>query len=162
LLPHAWNIVKVEDSWYYIDTTWNDSTQTNAYFLFAKNQARYSHYPTTKIPVIVSTKSYAEKLYEEIVAGNSWSLNLFNSLYGTLIEKYDEFVIYLTNVLENKNSKPGVKFVSSASFVTKYLSRAMQEAMFKLNLTSVNYDYSYIYLFTFNEKDFWTVSFNQN
>jgi len=164
LQSHAWNIVKIEDSWYYIDTTWNDSTRTNAYFLFGKNQARYSHYPTTKVPVTVSTKSYAEKLYEEIVAGNIRSRNLFDLLYGTLIEKYDEFVIYLTDALKNITSKPEVRFVSSTSFVTKYLSSAMQEAMFKLNLTSVSYDYSYIYIFTFNGKDFfvWTVSFSQN
>lgn len=164
LQPHAWNVVKVEDGWYYIDTTWNDSTGINAYFLFGKNQARYSHYPTTKIPVAVSTKSYAEKLYEEIVSGNTRSLNLFNSLYGTLIEKYDDFVIYLTNVLKNRTNITEVRFVSSASFVTKYLSRVMQEAMFKLNLTSVSYGYSYIYLFTFNGKDFfvWTLSFSQN
>ncbi len=81
-----------------------------------------------------------------------------------MIEKYDDFVIYLTNVLKNRTNIPEVRFLSSASFVTKYLSSAMQEAIFKLNLTSVSYDYSYIYIFTFTGKDFfvWTVSFSQN
>jgi len=61
------------------------------------------------------------------------------------------------------NDEKRLMSVSSASYATKHLPRAMKEVMLKLDLTSVSYDYSYTYLFTFNGKDFfiWTLSFSR-
>ncbi|QAV33811.1 Transglutaminase-like superfamily protein [Fervidobacterium changbaicum] len=158
LVPHAWNIVKIEGNWYYIDTTWNDSLGMNTYFLFGKNQARYSHYAKTKIPVTVSTKGFAEKLYEEILSGSKQSAGLFNSLYGNLADKYDDLVAYLTKGLRDRSD---VVFVGHTNFVSKYLSKAVEEALYNANVKSVSYDYSHFYLFTYGDKDFyvWQVRF---
>ncbi|MGB9795586.1 transglutaminase domain-containing protein [Fervidobacterium gondwanense] len=163
LQPHAWNVVKVGNELFYVDATWNDSTGVNAYLLFGTNQAKYSHYPETKLPGTISTKSYAEKLYEEIVRYNSRAAReTFSLLYGYLVLKYDDLVNYVYYGLKNNNS---LTFVGHGDFVASNLSRAVNDALVYANIMNVNYAYSYNYLFTTSEnRDFyiWKISFKRN
>lgn len=162
LQPHAWNVVKIGNELFYVDTAWNDSTGVNAYLLFGTNQAKYSHYPKTKLPGTISAKSYAEKLYEEIVRYNSSSAReMFSLLYGYLVLKYDELVNYIYYILKNGKE---VLLVGHGDFVASNFSKAVKDALARASITSVNYNYSYNYLFTTSDnKDFfiWQFSFKQ-
>ena len=40
---HAWNIVKVDGKYYYIDVTWNDGTESDKYFLIGKDEFEKDH-----------------------------------------------------------------------------------------------------------------------
>ena len=67
---HAWNIVKINNNWYYLDMTWDDNMSSTAtvyyYFLVAEGEVTtdgltfsQQHYPNTtdglKIPTVTST-----------------------------------------------------------------------------------------------------------
>ncbi|MEJ5257318.1 MAG: transglutaminase domain-containing protein [Fervidobacterium sp.] len=162
LQSHAWNVVKIGSELFYVDTTWNDSMGVNAYLFFGTNQAKYSHYPETKLPGTISAKSYAEKLYEEIVRYNSSSAReTFSLLYGYLVLKYDELVNYIYYMIKNGKE---VLLVGEGDFIASNLSRAVNDALIYANINSVNYTYSYNYLFTSSDKkDFyiWRISFKR-
>lgn len=42
---HAWNYVNLDDNWYGMDTTWNDSNVANQYFLCSKSKMAEDHIP---------------------------------------------------------------------------------------------------------------------
>lgn len=42
-ISHAWNRVKINGKWRYVDTTWNDTTETNDYLLITKEKMNEDH-----------------------------------------------------------------------------------------------------------------------
>lgn len=42
---HAWNYVKLDDAWYGMDVTWNDSTKSDLYYLCNKSKMDEDHIP---------------------------------------------------------------------------------------------------------------------
>jgi hypothetical protein len=43
--PHAWNRVKVNGEWKYIDVTWDDNTSSKRWYLISKSQMDIDHQP---------------------------------------------------------------------------------------------------------------------
>lgn len=54
---HAWNYVKIDGKYYYLDATWNDTAKTKRYFLINTKQMQKDHSWNKKAyPVATSTK----------------------------------------------------------------------------------------------------------
>ncbi|ACD14164.1 transglutaminase domain-containing protein [Clostridium botulinum] len=55
---HSWNIVKIEDSWYHLDITNNDSTRSNKYFLVSDKFLEDNNYKwnRTEYPEALNNK----------------------------------------------------------------------------------------------------------
>ena len=55
---HAWNIVKVDGQYYYIDVTWNDSLSSDKYFLIGKDEFETDHNADDEFKNDDFTKAY--------------------------------------------------------------------------------------------------------
>lgn len=73
--PHAWNIVKIQDSYYHLDATWNDTIAngkdelSHDYFNLADNQISYDHtWNNVDYPVCSSTLFSYENI-QKIISG---------------------------------------------------------------------------------------------
>lgn len=68
--PHAWNAVKVNGVWYFVDPTWNDTTGFNKYLLLSLQEISVDHKAETALPQPVAQKSYFAELLEKAQARN--------------------------------------------------------------------------------------------
>lgn len=78
--PHAWNLVKVDEEWYKLDTTWNDplgttdyNVNTYKYFLITSAQLKESHtWEEDDYPKATSTKySYFRNVISPTTIGDT-------------------------------------------------------------------------------------------
>lgn len=54
---HAWNYVKIDGKYYYLDATWNDTAKTNKYFLINTKEMQKDHvWVKSDYPKATSTK----------------------------------------------------------------------------------------------------------
>lgn len=96
-VPHAWNIVKMDGEWYYVDCTWGDSNLSGenaslsdidySYLGVTTDEILRTHVPdnTTAMPVCSATKDnyyYKEGAYFDSLDGPKLK-GLFNSAYAT-------------------------------------------------------------------------------
>lgn len=80
---HAWNAVKLNGYWYFIDPTWNDSQPANAYFLLSLQDIAKDHVAESVIPQPVAQKSYYVDLADKITQTKSLTaFETFSKMYG--------------------------------------------------------------------------------
>lgn len=90
---HVWNVVKVDGKWYYMDVTWNDSLNSNKYFLLGSNSFNKDHKPFSYLPVKISYSNYTIKnsyhISNKKSIKNLKSVNVYLCcLNNTIINKY--------------------------------------------------------------------------
>lgn len=100
---HIWNIVKLGDYWFHLDTTWNDSLPHNDmisydYYMLTDKEILKDHTIDDNLNIPKATKNYYEYLIE---------LKQDNILIKTGLDIYDdkntaEDKQELTSILENK------------------------------------------------------------
>ena len=82
--PHMWNAVQIENEWYNIDVTWDDSAEirTYSYFNLTTEQLRVTHTVKTDFAVPICTS-------QKHSFNNSFAIDISN---GTLPENYKTMI----------------------------------------------------------------------
>lgn len=104
-IRHMWNVVKIDENWYHVDPTWNDSDDGENYEFFnlSTDEIEKNH----KIDSIVEDDTEANRNFflPECV---SMSMNYYN-VDGFRIEQFDnetdqDMVAYIANNVDNNNN----------------------------------------------------------
>ena len=141
--PHAWNLVKIENKWYHLDTTFDDPVPDKAgrvmysYFNVTDEQLSKDHeWDRSKYPT--ATTSYFNELTNKIKAGSSktvvykqmlkeTNLMYLSAEYG--VENYNQLKQKLQQHFTAKPEKVELRYKKS-------MNETMQDIKMVLNETS--------------------------
>lgn len=105
---HMWNKVKLGDSWYNIDSTWDDTNDSYSYFCLTDSEFGKDHFPRSQLPLSAATAYSTKYSYY-----NGMGLTIYSTVnqavkesMKTLAEGYKvgqrEFTFYYKKGLSNK------------------------------------------------------------
>lgn len=106
---HAWNQVKIEGEWYFVDSTWNAGIDVNKYFLISLYDIERTHKLDSKYERPLAEFSYAAKLIERIESFDDETA--FDELYKLYRVYYVPSIKSLNNILR-LSSQRGVTKIS--------------------------------------------------
>ncbi|MGN4866093.1 transglutaminase domain-containing protein [Bacillus cereus group sp. MYBK132-2] len=151
--PHAWNLVKIENKWYHLDTTFDDPVPdkagrvTYSYFNKSDKQLSKDHeWDRSKYPA--ATTNYYNELTNKISTGSSKS-NLYQQMlkdtnlvylsaqYGA--ENYIELKQKLQKQFALKPEKVEVRYKQSVDMTMQDLKKVLNEITWPKGAKSVSY-----------------------
>ncbi|MGN4679740.1 transglutaminase domain-containing protein [Bacillus cereus group sp. MYBK223-2] len=151
--PHAWNLVKIENKWYHLDTTFDDPVPdkagrvTYSYFNKSDKQLSKDHeWDRSKYPA--ATTNYYNELTNKISTGSSKS-NLYQQMlkdtnlvylsaqYGA--ENYIELKQKLQKQFALKPEKVEVRYKQSVDMTMQDLKKVLNEVTWPKGAKSVSY-----------------------
>ena len=129
---HAWNLVEIDDKYYYTDLSWNDSTSRTYHAYF-------------NLPLSEMSKDHTIESDFELPECNSWDANYF-TIFGGRIDEYtvDSFVEVL-----NKNLTADIYLTCDTSQFWTWFQENISEIATKCGITS---GFSYGYTSMANER----------
>lgn len=114
--PHAWNVVRIDDGYYYIDVTWGDPVIANT----------GEEYDNINFDYLCDTEEefmFNRSLDEtsEVPPCDSFEYNFYN-VHGWLYNTYNELTIMknVQSAVENGNNTIYMKFMDSRNYQTAY------------------------------------------
>jgi len=103
-MPHAWNAVKINGLWYFVDCTWNDTTEFNEYLLLNLPDISADHRAETLLPQPIAPKSYFAELAEKIKSGDAGNaIATMEKMYGAFCPDKEALEKEVQAQLETKN-----------------------------------------------------------
>ncbi|MCU4835337.1 peptidase [Bacillus cereus] len=151
--PHAWNLVKIENKWYHLDTTFDDPVPdkagrvTYSYFNMSDEQLSKNHewdrskYPTAttnyynELTNKISTGSSKSKLYQQMLKDTN--LVYLSAQYGA--ENYSELKQKLQKQFALKPEKVEVRYKQSMDMTMQNLKKVLKEITWPKGAKGVSY-----------------------
>ncbi len=117
---HAWNLIKLEDDYYYVDTTWADATSTDAKKT-SHSEVKYDYFCVTTEEILKSRRISQSELYPECVATKC---NYFvrNNL---LFKEYDAEKMASTIIKGIKEGKKLIQIKAGSKLVYDLIQNKM-------------------------------------
>ena len=130
---HAWNLIKIDDNYYHVDSTWDDPVMSDG-----SNQIRYDYFNITDEEIGITHKWDREEY--PISDKVKYSYYYYN---GLIVKNYDEFYSKLKNAIIKKASSFEIKILDYQE--DKYnISKSVEKVVKSksMNIKSINYTYS--------------------
>ncbi|WP_242285562.1 transglutaminase domain-containing protein [Bacillus cereus group sp. BfR-BA-01394] len=150
---HAWNLVKIDNKWYHLDTTFDDPVPdkagrvTYSYFNISDEQLSKDHeWDRSKYPA--ATTSYFNELTNKIKAGSSktaaydqmlkeTNLQYLSAEYGA--ENYNELKQKLQQQFASKPEKVEVRYKQSRDGAMQDIKKVLNEINWPKDAKRVSY-----------------------
>ena len=158
---HNWSMVQMEDSkWYFVDTTWNDTSSQNNFFLIGSYQqsATHSIYNILKASLLhydISTTNYVyTPPVNPIIASNEKDFNYTESnsegikISNIFLNDAKSFKVFINNEeLSNENYKEDTLYGVSEMVLSDVYLKTLDNGKYFLSIVFdderiTNYDYN--------------------
>ena len=128
--PHMWNCVELDNEWYMLDVTWDDSGQENlycySYFNLTRSKMSEDHFvdtSTLKVPSCVSDTYAFYNQYALYVSDISSAPTNYQQVLDRLVQKGDkQLCLYRGNQSGSMQEYIGKQILRTNSEVQQYIS----------------------------------------